>query len=63
MSYSQYRQSKESGTAVNSAMAITNSALKGNTPESEDEEQLTQEGSFTGHASSRSYPATWKNLS
>ena len=62
MSYSQYRQRNESGMAVTPAMAVTSSARKGTTFESEDEEQITQEGSFTGNTSNRSTPATWQTL-
>ena len=57
MSYSQYRQRNESATGVTTAMNITSSDRKGAIPESEDEEQITQEWSFTGHASNRSTSA------
>ena len=63
MSYSQYRQRNESGKSVASDMAFPSSFKKEHTFTSEDEEQITQEGSFTGHSTNRSNPSTWQAFS
>ena len=62
MSYWKYRQRNASGRAVETVLSATTSSQKLVTVESEDEEQVTQEGSFTGQASNRSTPAAWQML-
>ena len=62
MSYWKYRQRNASGRAVATVLSATTSSQKLVTVESEDEEQVTQEGSFTGQASNRSTPAAWQML-
>ena len=63
MSYSQYRQRNESGKSAPSGMAFPSSFKKEHTITSEDEEQVTQEGSFTGYSHNRSNPSTWQAFS
>ena len=58
MSYSQYRQRTEPGKSVLSGMAVPpSSRRKHPTVTSEDEEQVTQDESFTGSIN-RSNPST-----
>ena len=64
MSYSQYKQRTESGkSAPSSGMAVLSSFKKEHTFTSEDEEQVTQEGSFTGYSNNRSNPSNLQPFS
>ena len=64
MSYSQYRQRNGSGKSVpSSGMAVLSSFKKEHTVISEDEEQVTQEGSYTGYSNNRSNPLSMQPFS
>ena len=63
MSYSQYRNRHESGTAAPSSGMAFSRSRKESTLASEDEETVTQEGSFTGSSSNRLNPSTWQPYS